>query len=218
MPGVVIFATGSPIVVDIEESLRRAGIALVAGVVNRPGTSFLSEPRLLITVERIPGEFQQLSFIVPLFAPCNRQQAVREAQALGFQHPFSLIDPTVAAPQGLKIEAGLYVNAGCSLGAASVFGSFVFINRGAAIGHHVNLARYVSIGPGAVICGEVSVGKGTMIGAGAVVLPQVKIGENSVVGAGAVVTRNVGDHMLVVGNPAHVAKSGIAGYKDECVT
>jgi acetyltransferase-like isoleucine patch superfamily enzyme len=46
-----------------------------------------------------------------------------------------------------------------------------------------------------------------------VVLPQVKIGENAVVGAGAVVTRDVGDHTLVVGSPAHVEKTGIAGYK-----
>jgi sugar O-acyltransferase (sialic acid O-acetyltransferase NeuD family) len=217
MPGVLIFATGSAVIVDVEESLRRAGIALVAGVANRAGRSFLSESRLLIAVDRIPREFHQLSFMVPLFAPCNRQHAVSEAKSLGFHHPFSLIDPTVTAPLSLQIEAGLYINAGCSLGAASVFGSFVFINRGAAIGHHVKLASYVSIGPGAVICGEVSVGKGTMIGAGAVVLPQIKIGENAVVGAGAVVTRDVGDHTLVVGNPARVAKSDIAGYKDDCV-
>ena len=213
MPGVVIFATGSPIVVDLEESLYRAGIALVAGIANRPGRSFLSDPKLLLNAERIPEEIQQMSFMVPLFTPSNRQLAVREAHALGFHHPFSLIDPSVAAPRTLSLEAGLYINAGCSLGAASEFGSFVFINRGAAIGHHVKLARFVSIGPGAVLGGEVSVGKGSMIGAGAVVLPQVKIGENAIVGAGAVVIRDVGDHMLVVGNPARVEKTGIEGYK-----
>lgn len=213
MPGVVIFATGSPIVVDLEESLYRAGIALIAGIANRPGRSFLSDSKRLLNIERLPREIQETSFMVPLFAPCNRQLAVREAQALGFHHPFTLVDPSVAAPRALKLEAGLYINAGCSLGAASEFGSFVFINRGAAIGHHVKLARFVSIGPGAVLGGEVSVGKGSMIGAGAVVLPQVKIGENAVVGAGAVVTRDVGDYMLVVGNPARVEKSGIAGYK-----
>jgi sugar O-acyltransferase (sialic acid O-acetyltransferase NeuD family) len=217
MSSVVIFATGSAIVVDLEESLYRAGMALVAGIANRPGRSFLSDPRLSINVDRIPREFQLLPFMVALFAPCNRQQAVREAGALGFDHPFSLIDPTVAVPRGLRMEPGLYVNAGCSLGAASEFGSFVFVNRGAAIGHHVKLAPYVSIGPGAIVCGEVSIGKGTMIGAGAVVLPQVKIGQNVVVGAGAVVTRSVGDHLLVVGNPARVAKTGIAGYKGNAV-
>jgi sugar O-acyltransferase (sialic acid O-acetyltransferase NeuD family) len=217
MPGVVIFATGSPIVVDLEESLSRAGIALAAGIVNRPGRSFLSEPRLLTTVDCIPGEIRELPFMVPLFAPCNRQQAVREAQALGFHRPFSLIDPTVASPQSLQIEAGVYVNAGCSLGAAGEFGSFLFVNRGAAIGHHVKLARYVSIGPGAVLCGEVCVGKGTMIGAGAVVLPQIRIGENAVVAAGAVVTRNVGDHVLMAGNPARIVNTSIAGYKGNAV-
>jgi sugar O-acyltransferase (sialic acid O-acetyltransferase NeuD family) len=213
--GVVIYATGSPIVVDLEESLFRAGISPCVGVQNYPGESFLSGSALSIAHHAVPNNLKEWPFIVPLFTPGNRQQAVHEAEELGFHRPFSLIDPSVIAPRSLRYQPGLYVNAGCSLGAASEFGVFVFINRGAAIGHHAKLGDFVSIGPG--IAGQVTVGKGTMIGAGAVVLPKITIGENAVIGAGAVVTQDVGDSTLMVGNPARVVKSAIPGYRGKLV-
>ena len=40
--GVVIYGTGSPLLVDVEESLFRAGILVRAGVQNYPGATFLS--------------------------------------------------------------------------------------------------------------------------------------------------------------------------------
>ncbi len=46
------------------------------------------------------------------------------------------------------------------------------------------------------------------IGTGAVILPGVTIGEGAVVGAGAVVTKDVGDGVTVVGNPARVLRRG----------
>ena len=217
MQGVVIYAIGSPIVVDLEESLFRAGIPLRAGVQNQAGDCFLSDPTLVVTRDAIPHHIKNFPFMVPLFSPGNRQQAVRQAEKLGFKHPFSLIDPSVAAPRALRHDPGLYVNAGCSLGAASEFDSFVFINRGAAVGHHTKLGRFVSIGPGAVIGGQVTVGKGSLVGAGAVVLPNITVGENAVVGAGAVVVHDVADHCLVLGIPARPVKSGIPGYNSKTV-
>lgn len=217
MPGVVIYATGSPIVVDLEESLFRAGIPLRAGVQNQPGGSFLSDPALAIPWEAIPDDIKSLPFLVPLFTPGHRQEAVRQAEQVGFRNPFSLIDASVAAPRALRHDAGLYVNTGCSLGAASEFGDFVFINRGAAVGHHARVGRFVSLGPGAVIGGHVTIGKGSLVGAGAVVLPKITIGDNAVIGAGAVVTHDVADHCLVLGNPARVVKTGIAGYNGKTV-
>jgi sugar O-acyltransferase (sialic acid O-acetyltransferase NeuD family) len=209
MEGVVVYATGSPILVDIEESLFRAGIPISAGVQNRPGESFLSDASLLLSSDALPDEYKQCPFIVPLFTPRNRQVAALEAEQLGFKQPFSLIDPSVAAPRTLRYAPGLFVNAGCSLGGRSEYSAFVFINRGAAVGHHANLGSFVSIGPGAVIGGQVTIGNGSMIGAGSVVLPQITIGQNALVGAGAVVTHDVPNCCLVVGNPARVVKTGM---------
>jgi sugar O-acyltransferase (sialic acid O-acetyltransferase NeuD family) len=214
---VVIFATGSPIVVDLEESLQRAGITLRAGVRNREGECFLSDARLAVPVDQLTDELTRLPFLLPLFTPYNRQLAQREAQARGFREAFSLIDPTTPAPRSMQAGPGLYVNSGCTLGAASRFGAFVFLNRGVSVGHHANFGDFVSIGPGAVIAGQVTIGKGAVVGAGATVLPEIVIGENAVIGAGAVVTRNVPDGALVLGVPARVSKTGIGGYKGKGV-
>ena len=217
MQNVVIYATGSPILVDVEESLFRAQIRICAGVQNVPGDNFLSDPALLVAPDEIPDHLKEIPFLVPLFTPGHRQQAALEAEGHGFRQPFSLIDPSVAAPRGTLLSRGIYVNAGCSLGACSEFGEFVFINRGAAIGHHARFGPFVSIGPGAVIGGQVAIGKGSLVGAGAVVLPKITVGENAVIGAGAVVVRDVPDRCLVLGNPARIAKTGITGYNDRSV-
>jgi acetyltransferase-like isoleucine patch superfamily enzyme len=211
--GIVIYATGSPILVDVEESLFRAGVPIEAGIQNQPGVCYLSDQSLRIDAQNLTDALIGLPYLVPLFNPGHRQRAVIEAKARGFSNPFSLIDASVAAPRRIDFEPGLYISSGCSLGGASRFGHFTFVNRGASIGHHFTGGDFVSIGPGAVIGGMVSVGQGAFIGAGAVVLPEVIIGANSVVGAGAVAVDNVADHTLVVGNPARVIKTGIPGYR-----
>ena len=50
--------------------------------------------------------------------------------------------------------------------------------------------------------GTTWVGYGASIGASSVILPSRRIGRFAMVGAGSVVTRDVPDHVLVVGNPA----------------
>jgi acetyltransferase-like isoleucine patch superfamily enzyme len=46
---------------------------------------------------------------------------------------------------------------------------------------------------------------------GAVVLDRITVGVHSVVGAGAVVTRDVPDHVQVIGVPARIVKENIRG-------
>jgi sugar O-acyltransferase (sialic acid O-acetyltransferase NeuD family) len=208
----VIFAVGSPLVVDLEESLHRAGVAVAAGVHNIDGPHHLSAQTRLVKPAELTSKLVALPWIAPLFTPAHRQAAVRQARALGFGEALSLIDPSVAAPRTLAVGQGCWVNAGCSLGAASRFEDFVLINRGASIGHHARFGAFVSIGPGSTIAGQVEIGRGAVVGAGAVLLPKVRIGANAVVGAGAVVTRDVPDETLVLGNPARIAERAVGGY------
>jgi UDP-2-acetamido-3-amino-2,3-dideoxy-glucuronate N-acetyltransferase len=44
--------------------------------------------------------------------------------------------------------------------------------------------------------------KGATIGANATIICGITIGRYAFIGAGAVVTKNIGDYVLVVGNPA----------------
>lgn len=204
MPGVVLYATGSPVLVEFEESLDRAGMHVAAGIKNREGADYLTDPSLLWSAAEAGSALKDLPFLIPLFTPSNRREAFREATGLGFCRPCVLIDPTAIVPRQLEIGGGGYINAGCVLGAKARFGAFVFINRGARIGHHAMVDDFVSIGPGAIIAGQVKIGAGCMIGAGAVVLPGISIGEHVMIGAGSVVTRDVPPFSVATGNPARI--------------
>jgi hypothetical protein len=214
---VVIYGVGSPIVVDVQESLARAGITVAAAVRNLRCEDRLLDEVIPVELADLTAELLALPFLAPFFTPANRQKVVREAFGVGFQSGFSLIDPSVPRCRSLVHGQGLYVNAGCTLGAASDFGEWVFINRGASIGHHARFGDFVSVGPGAVLGGAVTLGTGSVVGAGAVVLPELRIGSNSVVGAGSVVTKDVPDNCLVVGVPSRIARAAIAGYGDQSV-
>ncbi|TXN22705.1 acetyltransferase [Methylobacterium sp. WL9] len=213
MSGVILFGTGSPVLLDVDESLHRAGLRVEAGVRNRPGICYLPDDLRHLTTDDLDPSLKAVPFLVPLFTPAHRHTAAREAAAAGFGEAFTLIDPSVAAPRRLDLGPGSYVNAGCSLGGSSRFGIFTFINRGASIGHHAQFGDFVSVGPGVVIAGQVRVATGAVIGAGATILPERSIGRNAVVGAGSVVTRDVPDGCVVLGNPARIVRRDIGGYK-----
>jgi len=199
---ILLFGIGSPVVVDVEESLQRAGLEVAAGIQNRPVPSHLLGNAPIVNADTIAAELLKMPFLVPLFSPSNRRTAVEEAEKSGLKTPFTLIDPTAIVPRSMSLGAGSYINAGCVLGGSAAIGRFGFLNRGAVIGHHVRLGEFVSIGPGAVIGGSVTIGASVLVGTGATVLPKVVIGDNAIVGAGAVVTRNVTAGTTVVGNPA----------------
>ena len=217
MDRVVIYGVGSPIVVDVQESLMRAGVSITAAVRNLSCEVRLLEGVTLIEPAALTTEVLALPFLAPFFTPANRQKAVMEAFRAGFRSGYSLFDTTVPRVRSLVHGPGLFVNMGCTLGAASRFGEWIFLNRGASIGHHARFGDFVSVGPGAVVSGSVTLGRGCVIGAGAVVLPELSIGSNAVVGAGSVVTKDVPDNCLVLGVPAKVVRTGIAGFGDQAV-
>ena len=209
---VILFGIGSTLTVDIEETCGRLGIEIVAAIRNVDGPVCYSDLSRVHSVEYMPEICKSLPVVIPLFTPGYRKAAVDHAQRCGLDQFANILDPTSVLPRSTLLGRGVYINAGCTLGGAGVFGDFTFINRSASIGHHASLKEFVSIGPGAVLAGQVTVGRGAMVGAGAVVLPRVVIGENSVIAAGAVVTRPVPSNCMVAGNPAKILKSDIAGY------
>jgi len=204
--GVLIYAVGGALVADVEESLGRAGTPIAAAVQNVPGKVFLLDQGPMIDADELTPELLDLPFLVPLFTPEHRERAASEAAERGLSSPHVLIDPSVPAPRSLEAGPGVYVNSGCSLGAASRFEEWALVNRGVSIGHHAHLGRFASIGPGVVLAGFVSVGDRAVIGAGAVVLPRLTIGAGAVVGAGSVVTRDVAAGCTVIGSPARVVQ------------
>ncbi len=185
---VALFAVGSAVTADVEESCARAGWTVTMAIRNFPGPSWASEEVPLVESGDVSIRDPVL---LPLFSPANRRAAWADAVARGATVFPVLIDPTAILPRRIAIAEGVYVNAGCVIGAGSLLGRFVFINRAASLGHHADVGDFASVGPGVTVAGGVTIGAGAMLGAGAVVLPNVRIGADAVIGAGCVVRHDV---------------------------
>lgn len=210
---VILYAVGSPLVIDAEEACVRAGVEIVAGICNFEGAVYVSDAVRVISPLDLTGAERAWGVLVVLFTPGHRRAAVEEAMRAGFSRGAILIDPTSPVARSALIGEGVFVNAGCVIAGACRLGRWVLVNRSASIGHHADIGDYASIGPGAVLAGNVTVGRGAVIGAGAVVLPEMEIGANAVVAAGSVVRASVPANSLADGNPARVIKEDITGYK-----
>jgi UDP-3-O-[3-hydroxymyristoyl] glucosamine N-acyltransferase len=204
---IILYAVGSPILVDIVDSGRRCGHAIVAGIRNVPGESYLDEGVPLLERSDVTDEIARLPFILPLFQPANRRSALADARGLGFGPAAILVDSTTTLAGTTRISEGVYVNAGGVIGGGCEIGAFAFVNRGANIGHHVKIGEFASIGPGAILTGTVSIGEDAVIGAGAVILPKVTIGAGARIAPGAVVARDVPAGGFAAGNPARIMRS-----------
>jgi len=206
----VIFGVGAPLTIDVEESCARLGIEVAAGVRNLAGPSYASQKLPVVDAAVIPEALLALGVVLPMFTPAHRLSALEDARRRGFPCAETIVDRTAVVAASTTIGAGVYVNAGCTIGGAATLGDFVFVNRAASVGHHTRLDDFVSVGPGATLTGSLCIGRGAVIGAGAVILPQLEIGANAVIGAGSVVTQSVPAACLAVGNPARVVKTGLA--------
>ena len=214
MKDLVLYAIGSPLVVDAEEACARAGITIVAAVRNVAGRTWLSEHVRIVDEAAVEDAWLRIPVGIVLFTPGHRRRAFDAAYARGFTTDATLVDPTSIIARSASIGHGTFVNAGCVIAGGVSIGERVVVNRSSSIGHHATLRDYASIGPGAVLAGSVVVDRGATLGAGAVILPEVHIGANAVVAAGSVVRESVPPNTLVGGNPARVLRPGIAGYND----
>ncbi|MBI9082615.1 MAG: Gfo/Idh/MocA family oxidoreductase [Desulfobacterales bacterium] len=146
-----------------------------------------------------------------------------------FVHETSVIDSDVVIGVGTRIWHFSHVMQGSRIGADCNIGQNVVIGPDGVVGNRVKIQNNVSVYKGVtledgVFCGPsmvftnvynpraeirkmdqvrpTLVKRGATIGANATIVCGLTLGRYCFVGAGAVVTRNVGDHELVVGNPA----------------
>ncbi len=149
-------------------------------------------------------------FAVCAIGTTHRSVFVRQAEAVNFRFA-TVRHPTARVSRSSTVGAGSILSVGVIIASHTTIGRHVIVNRGSLIGHHTRIGDNVTISPGANIAGRVTVGDGTYIGIGAIVLDYVTIGAGSVIGAGAVVTKDVPDHVQVMGVPARITKEGVEG-------
>ncbi len=165
------------------------------------GHTLLGLPVLgsLADIDDVPRD----ASVVAIGDNATRQRVFTSLQQRGerfvvVRHPHAIVAPDVHLAPGTMISAGVIVNPGSTIGAN------VILNTGCTVDHHNQIADHVHIAPGVHTGGDVSVGEGTLLGIGATIMPQRRVGAWSVVGAGAVVVRDIADHTIVMGVPAHV--------------
>jgi UDP-2-acetamido-3-amino-2,3-dideoxy-glucuronate N-acetyltransferase len=138
-----------------------------------------------------------------------------------------------------QVREGAVIGKNCIIGKdvyidfGVIIGDNVKIQNGALIYHGVTIEDGVFVGPQVCITNDrtpraithdgrlkreddwtvepILVRYGASIGAGAILIPPVTIGRFAMVAAGSVVTKNVPDHVLAVGVPAH-----LVGYVCPC--
>jgi len=144
-----------------------------------------------------------------------------------YQHPLALVESEEIGAN-TRVWAWAHVMQGARIGADCNVGEHCFVERGALLGDRVTVKNGVAvwegvtaednvfIGPNAVLTNDMRprsrsadfvavptlLKEGCSIGANATLLCGITIGRWALVAAGAVVTRDVGDHALVVANPA----------------
>lgn len=199
--GIVLFGVRTPLVVDYEETCRRLGIEVAAGI-SVLGTPRMQERSRIVLLDEMPGANLDDPFITCAFSSTRRKELSELALACGLKIADALIDPTAVLPDSIRVGGGTYINAGAVLGGACFIGEHVLINRAVSIGHHSVLGDFVSIGPGATLASNIQVGDGAVIGAGAVIVPNIRIGKDAVIGAGSLIRKDVEEGVFMAGNPA----------------
>ena len=146
-----------------------------------------------------------------------------------FAHETAVIDPDCQIGEGTKIWHFSHIMSHSIIGQQCSIGQNVVISPEVTIGNRVKIQNNVSVytgviceddvflGPSAVFTNVINprsaiirkneykptlVQKGATIGANATIICGITIGRYAFIGAGAVVTKNIGDYVLVVGNPA----------------
>jgi acetyltransferase EpsM len=148
--------------------------------------------------------------VICCLSTTHRDRYVQQVRQMGFSFA-TLIHPTATVSKKSVVAEGTSLNIGCIVAGFTQIGCYVQVNRGVTIGHHTRIGDYATIQPGVNIAGNCHIGSQTYIGIGATVVDGIQVGAHSVIGAGSVVTKDVPDHVLVVGVPAKVVKEGIEG-------
>jgi sugar O-acyltransferase (sialic acid O-acetyltransferase NeuD family) len=210
--GIYFYGVASSYVSDCLETALRSKIKIKGFIHNQDDTKKIVKFKPLYLLHQIDQCDRNLPVVIPLITPEYRKILEVEILNLGFKLFYDLIDPTAIIASTVKWKKGFNVNAGVIIGSNTSIGKQVLINRGVSIGHDVIIEDFVTFGPGSILGGHIRVGEGSFIGINATILPKIKIGANSIIGGGAVVTKDVPSHSVVVGNPAKIIKTGIAGY------
>jgi len=157
-------------------------------------------------LERLNSCFEEAFISIGSIENCeSRVSIAKRIKKIGYSIT-SIIHPSSAVSQSVKIAAGTFVGPLATINAQSEIREFCILNTGCVMEHQCCIDSFVHVAPGTVLCGNVTIGKGSHIGAGSVVMQGISIGKNVIIGIGSVVTRDIPDNVVAFGNPCQVVR------------
>ena len=206
----ILFGAKSPLVVELEESLDRAGVDLLATVHFDDASRAMDRSRLVFEGD-LTDALTAHPFLPCAFAPKRRRELARDATSRGFHLADALVDPTAIVAKSANLAQGVYVTAAAIIGAVALIREGAFVNRAASVGHHCIIGSYCSIGPGANLASNIILEDDVIIGTGATIIPDIHVGEGAVIGAGAIVAKDVPANALVRPARSSIFENGAVG-------
>jgi len=176
----------------------------IIGIIDNVKTKSYREYKILGTdsialdLFRTYGNFP---LIITPDQPLKRHDIAEIYRNVGY-HFINLVSSDSLISKSSNLGNGVIVHSKVNISANVILGDFVRVNTMANIMHDTIIHPYTTIAPNAVILGNVKIGSLSYIGANATILPGITIGTNVVIGAGSVVTKDVGDGLILAGNPA----------------
>lgn len=118
----------------------------------------------------------------------------------------TLISPTAIVSPSARLGAGVVVLDYAAVLADAVVEDNVLISVYSVVGHDVFVGAHSDIQTNTILGGNVRIGAETFLGLSVTVKEELSIGSNTIIGMGAVVSREIGDDVIAVGDPARAVR------------
>jgi hypothetical protein len=118
----------------------------------------------------------------------------------------TLVSPTAIVSPSAWLGAGVVVLDFASVMADAVVEDNALISVYVMIGHDVFIGAHSDIQTNTTLGGHVRIGEGTFLGLSVTVKEELSIGSDTIIGLGAVVSREIGDGVIAVGDPARAVR------------
>lgn len=185
---------------QIAEYVQDAGHTVEGFVDDNTAVDLPHGMPLLGTTEELQAS-ESGRFLIAVAEPRTRKAIAARLAARGAQ-PGSFAHPTAFVSTTASIGAGTVICPFAHVGLEAQVGEHVLVNSYAFVGHHATLGPYSALMGFACVNGGGTLGEGVYVGTHASINPNRKIGEWAKVASGSIVYKDMGERVLITGNPA----------------
>lgn len=136
----------------------------------------------------------------------RQRRAVIDGLELSPSRFVQMIHPSAAVASDARLGYNILIMANVVITTGVTIGNHCVILPQTTISHDAVIGDYTCIGSQTAVSGSVVIGRSCYIGSGTTVRDGMTIGDNALVGLGSNVVKNIGEGLIVAGNPAQLLR------------